>query len=156
MIDFAEHIERMGDSLACFIESTAPDRWHWRPETSEGTQGRSLLELAGECIATNQYVAALLRSRGSQPPDRSAFTSSPQNAEQARAQLVASSKEFADAVRQLTPEAFNEPVPHWRGPIPAAYLIVGAYRNMAYHAGQINLIQILGGDSEFHMPPTWY
>ena len=34
-------------------------------------------------------------------------------------------------------------------------VIVMCLRNMAYHAGQTNFIQILYGDTEFHVPPTW-
>ena len=34
-------------------------------------------------------------------------------------------------------------------------LIEMPYRNMAYHCGQLNFIQTIYGDKEFHLPPTW-
>ena len=39
-------------------------------------------------------------------------------------------------------------------PTSGEVLIDMPYRNMTYHGGQINLIQLLLGDKEFHMAPA--
>jgi len=44
---------------------------------------------------------------------------------------------------------------HPRGQMSGENVIIMCLRNMAYHAGQANFIQILYGDTEFHVPPTW-
>jgi hypothetical protein len=155
MIDIAEHIERMGDSLASFVESTAPELLAPRHPTAQG-EARSVLELVEECITTNLYVAALLGLRPGDMLDRSQFTAAISDAAEARAQLVESCKALSERVRALSPEAYEQAYPHWRGALAGKELVMGAYRNMAYHVGQINYIQILAGDNEFHRPSSWY
>ena len=34
-------------------------------------------------------------------------------------------------------------------------VILMPMRNMGYHIGQLNLIQMLYGDAEFHVPANW-
>ena len=64
-------------------------------------------------------------------------------------------EELAAAIRGLTEEDLERTYPHPRGPRLGANLILICYRNMAYHAGQINYIQTLYGDQEFHVPANW-
>jgi hypothetical protein len=68
---------------------------------------------------------------------------------------MASGTELAAAIRSLNEESLTTAYPHWRGPIVGESMLEVAYRNMAYHAGQVNMIQLLSGDTEFHVPPTW-
>jgi DinB superfamily len=152
----ADQIERMAAGLASFIESTAPDRVSWRPEAPGGAETRSALEQAQECVAVNRYFAALLRGEQLDIPAGGVRGTPLEGVEDARKQLSESSAELAEAIRALSDAALAKTYSHWRGPASGAKLIIGAYRNMAYHAGQINLIQMLSGDAEFHMPATWY
>lgn len=152
----AEQIERMGESLASFIETTDAAKRPWKPEIAGSAPTRSALEQAGECIATNRYFAALLRGEQVDMPAGGAKAVVLQDAEEARTLLMESSTELAAAVRAMDDASLDQPYGHWRGPVAGKKLMIGAYRNMAYHAGQINLIQILSGDAEFHAPPTWY
>jgi hypothetical protein len=76
--------------------------------------------------------------------------------EEARDEIMASANVLADAIRSASDDTFEQEFQHWsRGPLTGKILMMGAYRNMAYHSGQINFIQILSGDQEFHAPPTW-
>jgi hypothetical protein len=77
------------------------------------------------------------------------------NGQDAQEQLVSSARELADAMRNMTQEDLHRTYQHPRAQISGENLIVMCYRNMAYHAGQANLIQTLYGDAEFHVPPTW-
>lgn len=148
----AEHAERMGLSVAHFIASTDPTLLDQHLETKGTEPTRCILELVAECAAANRYFAALLNGGTHGQPTMPVFV----NAEDASAEIIASANVLADAIRSVHDEAFDQEYQHWsRGPLTGKILMMGAYRNMAYHSGQINFIQILGGDPEFHAPPTW-
>lgn len=149
----AEQIERIGDSLAHYLETTAPDRLNWRPEIPGSAPSRSPLEMAAECIGVNHAFAALLRGETDVPPADA--TPVPADTVEARARLEASCADLAATVRASDDATLDALFPGRRGPRSGKSLMVGAYRNMAYHCGQINLIQILAGDAEFHVPGTW-
>ena len=152
----ADQIVRIADSLASFLESTDPARVLWQPDPPGNAPARSALELAQECVTVNHYFAALLRGEAIEAP-AGGFRGTPlADVADARRQLTESSAELAGAIRALDDAALAKTYSHWRGPVSGDKLIIGAYRNMAYHAGQVNLIQILGGDAEFHVPPSWY
>ena len=55
----------------------------------------------------------------------------------------------------MSAEDLHRKFQHPRGLFVGSNLIMMCLRNMAYHAGQINLIQMLSGDGEFHVPPKW-
>jgi hypothetical protein len=153
----ARRIERMAASLADFMSTTAPDRLDWCPATDANSQTRSVMAQVSECVSVNRYCAALLRGETpEQIPGRDGvppITFS--DREDAEGQLIASGRELAGAVRALDAEALTRHYPHWRGPLAGELIIEMPYRNMAYHAGQVNMIQLLSGDTEFHLPPTW-
>lgn len=152
----AGKVEKIADSLASFIESTDPARLDWRPEMPGSAAARSALEQAQECIAVNRYVAALLRGEQLEVPAGGVKGTPLKDAADARYQLSESAAELATSVRNLDDAGMTKIYSHWRGDVPGEKLIIGAYRNMAYHAGQVNLIQMLSGDGEFHVPTTWY
>lgn len=153
----ARRIERMTASLAHFVATTAGDRLEWCPATDTNSQTRSVMAQVGECVGVNRYTAALLRGEAPEqfPGRNGAPLITFSNGEEAQEQLVASGQEFAAAVRALNEDALTRTYPHWRGPLTGEVLLEAPYRNMAYHAGQINMIQLLAGDTEFHLPPTW-
>jgi len=148
----ARRIERMAASLAHFMTTTAPDKLEWSPATDTNSQTRSVMAMVGECVQVNRYVAALLRG---ETPEWAASSITFTDSEDAKQQLVASGQELAAAVLALDEDALTRLYPHWRGPLPGESLLEAPYRNMAYHAGQVNMIQLLSGDTEFHLPPTW-
>ncbi len=153
----AEQTERVAAALADFAATTALDRLNWEPSgegsglDEGGGKGRSVLDQIAECVGVNFRFAALLRGEP-------ASEASPalQTAASAQEQLTASAAELAAAIRGLSDDALEAPLQLPRGPLLTRNLMLAPYRNMAYHAGQINFIQMLAGDTEFHSPPTWF
>ena len=147
----AEQTERVAAALADFVGTTDPTRLTWQPSVSENGQTRSVLDQMAECISVNFRFAALLR--GETAPEA---PSAPQSAADAQAQIVASAGALAAAIRGLTDDDLEKPLALPRGSLPLSRAMLVPFRNMAYHAGQINFIQMLAGDTEFHAPPTWF
>jgi hypothetical protein len=147
----ADQIERIADSFAHFIQATKEDALGWRPEIPGSVGSRSVLEMAGECTAVN------LRFRAKLVGDEEPAVSEPEllSAEEATRAILTSAQTLAHTVRGLSDEALGAEYFHKGKQISGTDLIVGAYRNMAYHSGQVNLIQMLKGDAEFHRPQSW-
>ena len=142
--------ERAAGFLAFCVGTTREDRVDWKPEV-EGAAGiRSVLDLAGECIGFNRAVAMLLR--GEAPPPSPGATRPFGDATEAQGQVLASAKEMADAVRGLSDEALRRDYSTPFGPMAGLQLIEIATNNMSYHTGQVNMIQLLYGDTEFRFP----
>lgn len=152
----ATKIERIAVSLSQFLASTCPDKLDWHPPI-EGADTRTIYEMIGECVQTNLNCAAALRASETAPhtsrtdPPEMHF-SSPEDAGQA---LIDSARELAAAVRAMHETDLDREFSHWSGDIRGEIYIEAPYRNMAYHAGQINYIQTLYGDREFHVPDNW-
>ena len=151
----AEQIERMGPILAHFVETTAPEKLTWQPMVEGSAATRSILEQIGECVGVNLIFAALLRGEGAGAPPGAYPVPQLTNASEAREQLIASTSALADAVRVLDDDGLTRTFQTRRGATTGKNLMIAAYRNMAYHLGQINLIQLLAGDAEFHAPSNW-
>jgi len=151
----ARQTERMAEALAHFMATTPEDRLVWHPTLEGSAPTRSILEQVGECVVVNRLIATVLRG-GELPP---AGTPPPPlhfaSGQEAQEQLISSAIELAAAISTLTDEDMNRLYEHPRGQMFGQNLILMGYRNMAYHAGQANLIQILYGDPEFHVPPNW-
>lgn len=146
----AEQTERIAAALADFVGTTDPACLGWEPALEGSGQTRSVLDQIAECVSVNSLFAALLR--GTVVPED---TPAPQNAAEAQAQIVASAGELAAAICAVPDEALEDSLETPRGAVLVKNLVLASYRNMAYHAGQINFIQMLAGDTEFHTPPNW-
>ncbi len=72
----------------------------------------------------------------------------------AQTELRKSAAEVAAAIRALPDEALTRNYTMQLMTLSGEVLIDMPYRNMTYHGGQINLIQLLLGDKEFHMAPA--
>lgn len=152
----AEQIEKMGPILAHYVATTAPDKLDWQPSIEGSAPTRSVLEQVGECVAVNRFMAAMLRGEDVKPPAGGWQVPEFADGQDAQNQLIASTTELAAAIRALGDDDLNRAFQMKRGPTIGKNLMMMAYRNMAYHSGQINFIQLLTGDEEFHMPPQWY
>ena len=152
----ARRVERISAALAHFVESTNVDKLDWRPPL-ERAATRSILAQIGECVLTNRYAAALLRGEN---PDYTPARDAPPpiafaDSHDAQSQTIASGQELAAAIRTVGEADLERTYPHWRGAIRGEVIMEMPYRNMAYHAGQVNYVQMLYGDTTFHLPPTW-
>lgn len=151
----ADQTERMAESLAHFVAETKADRLAWNVKTENGGETRSVYQLVSECVLVNRFFAQLIRGDANPTPHNMQADIEFPGPKDAQQNLMESAKELADAIRLLSDEQLGETFAHPRGPILGSNLILMSYRNMAYHAGQINFIQTLYGDSEFHMPHNW-
>ena len=151
----ARQTERIGDSYAHFIATTPEDRLVWHPFIEGGAPTRSILEQVSECVVVNRMMASLFRGAKVVPqgPDTPPIKFA--NGQDAQEQLVTSARELAAAIRMLTDADLTRVFEHPRGQMLGENVIMMCLRNMAYHAGQANFIQVLYGDTEFHVPPTW-
>jgi hypothetical protein len=152
----AEQTARMGQIIAHYVATTHPDKLNWQPQMEGSAPTRSVLEQVGECVVVNRHFAALLRGEDVQVPAGGWIGPDFADSQDAQNQVIASATQLAEVIRALDEEALNRAFQLRRGPTTGKNLMIMAYRNMAYHGGQINLIQLLTGDAEWHMPPAWY
>ena len=151
----ANQTERMAAGLAHFISTTDPEKLNYKPEIPGSMGTRSALQQVSECVQVNFGMAKLFRGEtlthptGGAPEIEFADTAAAQKA------LLESAAEFAAAIREMDESALEKTYYHPRGEILGLNMIIMPLRNMSYHAGQINLIQMLNGDAEFHTPPNW-
>jgi hypothetical protein len=147
----AQQTERTAESFCEFIISTHQDRLDWHPHLEGAAHIRSILEQVAECINVNHTIAALLRG---EPPVIGQLTELG-GGEGACERLTESAVDLAGAIRTLTDADLEKTFEHPRGKMLGRNLIVMPMRNMGYHIGQLNLIQMLYGDAEFHVPKNW-
>ncbi len=151
----AQQTIRMAEALAHFIQTSHEDRLTWRPGAEGDAPTRSILEQVGECVQVNHLFAALLRGESISTPSGPRPDITFVDAADAQRQLLASAEDLSGAIRGLSEADIERIYQHPRGPMRGENMILMGYRNMAYHAGQINFIQTLYGDMEFHVPPNW-
>jgi DinB superfamily len=148
----ADQIVRMAESYSQFVESTPTEKLTWKPEAADADGLRTILEQVSECVAVNNAVVELLNGR---PYPPMSDTPVPASATEARAMLTSSAANLAQALQTLSDEDIDKTYPHPRALMHGTTVMMMAYRNMAYHCGQLNLFQMLYGDPEFHAPTNW-
>lgn len=148
----AEKIESGGALLAFWLGTVPEEKCRWTPEVPGAAGLRTVLEMVAECSAANRFFAGLLRRetpQGFNPFDVKADYASLEAAQQ---DLLSSATECAAAVRALSDEDLMAEFVLRRGAMKGYQIIEFPYRNMAYHGGQLNYVQLLYGDTEFHLP----
>ena len=151
----AGQTERTAGFLAHFIATTPTDKQQWQPQMEGSAPTRSALEQAEECVTVNRRIAALLRGETPPAPGPGASSFTITTAEEAKTLLAESAVEVSAAIRALNEEGMAKTYVLPRGEFVGENLIMLPLRNMIYHMGQVNLIQMLCGDPEFHLPPNW-
>ena len=148
----ADATERAAAFLTHFVESTPPEKRDWLPALDGAVDLRSMLDMIGECILANHMFASVLQ--GAPPPSASPIEAPRpfESWEDGKRQLAESAKALADVIRALTDADLEKTIVTRRGPLPCAHVIEMATRNMHYHTGQVNLLQLLYGDAVFHFP----
>ena len=145
----ARQIEKAAHIMSVFVESSTPEKLKWRPAVDENSKTTSILDQVGECVFANRRFRSILLEEPLPvvPDEFDTFSST----EDALSQLQASAKALADLVRTLDSAALAKGYNSHRGFMPGALAIQLPVRNMTYHMGQINMIQLLYGDKEFHI-----
>ena len=134
--------------LAHFVKTTQEDRLDWCPKSELGHSSRSALDQLGECIRLNRSFASVLRGEG---PLKQELTVT--DAAVGCKQVVDSARELASAIGALDEADLSKKFDVGFGQFPGAAVVSIPGWNMIYHCGQVNMIQMLYGDMEFHMPP---
>lgn len=145
----ARQIQKAARIYAHFVRSTHHERLRWCPSTEEVSKCRSVLDMVGECIDANRRFVWIFKSDMASPRPESFDTSAP--VDDALAALISSADELAEIIAKLSNEDLMKDVVTHRGPLPAAMAMQFPVRNMTYHMGQINMIQLLYGDTDFHI-----
>lgn len=141
-------VERAANTLAHFVSQTKPDRLTWKPSADSSSDTRDIMDQVNECIRVNRVTAAILRDETAVPPEPLAERDALIQA------LRDSGKELADAICKLDDGARDRIYETPRmGSLRGAILMELPAANMHYHAGQVNYIQLLYGDTEFSIPP---
>ena len=150
----AKLIERASIFLAHTLETTEkPD---WSPACEGEAKARTALEQVGECIGLNQMATAVLSGIELPASDGHESPPPPASMEDAKAGLLSSAKELANVVRGLDDSALTTAYKLPFAELPGAVLIEIVCMNMQYHAGQINYIQLMCGDKDFHIAPELF
>ena len=150
-------IERAAKTLAYWVETTNQDRLDWCPQTEDSSKTRCIKAQIEECIGLNLGLAAALR--GETPSsDKDVHASGKEELDRKSMirGLASSGKELAEAIRGYNPADLDKEINLGFGPFPAAMLIEIAAGNLWYHGGQINMVQLLYGDTEFRFPGPDY
>ena len=143
----AKLVRRSAHLLAHFLEQTSPDKLNWRPYLPESAEMRSAFDIVFECAKVNRRFADLLHEReiGASAKDHSYRS-------EATKDLLDSAEELASAIEGLPESALEKLYKTASGQVTGRFLLELPVNNMYYHGGQINMIQLLYGDPEFHAP----
>lgn len=153
----AENIRRSAANLAHFVATTKPDFLDYTLVLGDDAGlSRSIIEQVAECVQVNRAITALLtgdveRMKALRAAPLETFA----DAAAMQQSLVESAEALASVVEALPDDALESRFAHWRGQLKGSLVIEIPSRNMIYHSGQVNYIQCLSGDAEFHLPPRW-
>lgn len=142
------------DDLVKTAREVPEDKLGWRPLEN----GRAVLDLLGETAQTASFAAELARSRGESQMTRERFQSwKPERADWTREvaleKLASGTRELLASVEELSEEELEKEVTmtmHESVTMPLAAWIMLAYRSFVSRFAQINYIQTLYGDFDFH------
>lgn len=133
--------------LAHWIETTDESRIEWAPAADPASKTRSVLDVARECVRANQGFALMLaggESVGEAPPANTR--------EEAATQIRKSAQSLATVVRGLDDSTLDSVYQTPMGAMPGRVVLGIALGHMFYHGGQVNMVQLLYGDTEFRYP----
>lgn len=148
-------IENGLQDLERTAQTVPDDKWNWKPLDN----GRTVLDLLGEAAQTPLLVVHLLQSPETFNPyelfpkltqERAGWTR-----EETFEKLRANTQAALEAIRALPDEELEKPFTLPIGAkgdmtLPLAAWVLMAYRTFVSRFAQINYIQTLYGDFEFH------
>ena len=140
--------------LAKTIRAVPEDKLQWKPLDN----GRTILDLFGEAAQTAKFAAEFTSTRGETQMSADLFRSwiplrADWTREYALEQLEANTRELIAVVEELSDEDLAQNLKmtlHDAEPMPLAAWIMMAYRAFVSRYAQINYIQTLYGDFDFH------
>ena len=145
----ARKVLRIARALAHFVATTPADKLDWCPCVDENSCTRSVLDQIRECVACNRSITLLLGDGENAVSPGKPIT----DGQTAQGELLLSAEELAAILRVMPEEALAKPFTMPSMSVTGEVLIDIPTRNMSYHGGQINFLQMLLGDKESHIPP---
>ena len=163
----ADKIEGAAKLLAFWLGAMPEDKQSWVPEVAGAAGLRTAREQVAECAAANRFFTALLK--GEKPALFRPFEvkSEYTTLEEAQQDLIVNGpggrgeRVQIGKRRKRRRGGYTSGQTWFEGLIPQLrrqYRMTGyqviefPYRNMTYHGGQLNQLQLLYGDAEFHIP----
>ncbi len=145
----ARLIVKSANIMAFFLETSPIDKVRWRPAVDEKSKTNSMMEQVAKCTYANVRFRHVFLGEEALP--RPATWENNLSVEEAAAELKESAKLLAEVVEKLDAAGLAKEYMTHRGPMSGALAMQFPVRNMTYHMGQINMIQLLYGDTEFHI-----
>ena len=141
---------RARDEFSRALRALPPARLLWQP----GGLAPHALRIAAHCATSNLFLAAVFS--GTELPyrtedDRRAAIDECATLERAEALLNRSVTAVCDAIVTVPDRRLDDPVSMpWGERMPLALGLLSPCEHMQYHLGQLNLIQTLLGDDDYH------
>jgi hypothetical protein len=152
----AKVIERAAEALAVWVETTPEDKLGWIPPMEGSVGVRTIYQQIEEIAGLNSAMAGLLRGESRDPAAEEKGGGTIDSRAAALTKLNETTAELVVAVRDMPDSAFSTMYDTGWAKLSGAVLIELAANNMMYHGGQINYVQMLSGDKEFHFPDDFF
>lgn len=146
-----DRIVQTGKLIVHWVEVMPAERREWIPEIVGSVQNRSVNDILGELIAVNRLVTNALT--GGEPPAMHPMVAPRPftNVSEALPMFVATLDEaIAELITIEDSELEQEICVGTRRMRPIDFFEI-IYRNLWYHGGQLNLLQLQYGDDTFHV-----
>lgn len=148
----ADRYEGIGRFVAHWIETTPPEARDWLPPVPGSSMTRTIADMLAEFICVNRYVLSAF-GQGAAPEGH------PMHAprdfatiEEGLGEFLAGVDAVAACYRTMGDADLEREFPFAGRTIKGSDALEIPYRNLCYHGGQINLLQLLAGDAEMHRP----
>jgi DinB family protein len=140
------------------LDQVPDDRLHWSP----GGEAPSPLQLAEKTAVFLQAFAHVLQ-HGTWPQGLSFSSGPPADREAAKAALEGAFASLRQVIVNLSEADLAAPITlEWgRAPdgvvleLPLREMVAATPSVIGYHQGQLNLLQVIWGDTRANIPPNW-
>jgi hypothetical protein len=145
----ARQAEAVAGAVSHWVMTTDQTKLDWTPELNGNRCCRSVYDQIEECAGVLNGIAKLVRGQ-EWPPEEEKEKADYKSGEEACEALKAAAANYAAAMRSADESVLDGTFKMPWGEAPASFMISLAVANMNYHGGQINAIQMMLGDQEFH------
>ncbi|MFY7954342.1 MAG: hypothetical protein ACOVT5_17710 [Armatimonadaceae bacterium] len=150
----AGRLTNIGNLVIHWIETTPEDKRDWLPPVPGSAMTRTVYDMLAELIQVNELVLAGLN--GTPAPEGHPMQAVRQftTGDEGIARFRSSLDQLVQRWLAYDDNELGRTIAFGSRTFAAADLLEIPYRNLCYHGGQINLIQLLAGDAEMHRPKS--
>lgn len=143
-------LERARTRFLFGLNKTPEDRLEW----SAGGSATSPLQIAGKLLNFLRFLAPFFREQAMPPPPPDGTP--PATREEAAAAIDQAFRELSEAIAGLSEDDLSaEPQVAWMAPMSLRAWLMLSFQGLGYYQGQLNYIQLAGGDVDPNLPPEW-